>query len=944
MNATEEEVRITRPTVTLEPLGTTGSSKGARAVEIGAVRQGNSATRLARLREAIEVTHLNQEETRGLLEICEEYEGIFFLEGDQLQCTNMVEHSIPLKEGVLPIKVNPYRLPEAHRREVKKQTGEMLADGVIQASKSQWNAPLLVVTKKPDAAGNVKLRVVVDFRKLNEVTIGDSYPLPNIDDILDKLGRAQYFTTLDLASGFHQIPMAERDKEKTAFSTLEGHFEYTRMPFGLKNAPPTFQRLMNAVLVGLQGIDCYVYLDDIVIFGSTLAEHNKRLRAVFERLREARLSLQPGKCRFLRKETQYLGHIISGEGVRPDPGKIAAVENFPTPVNVKGIQSFLGLAGYYRKFIKDFSQIAKPLTELTKKDVEYRWTAQQEDAFDKLKVALTTAPVLQYPDFMRPFIVTTDASDKAIGAILSQGEVGDDLPICYASRTLNKAERNYTTTEKELLAIVWGIAQFRPYVYGTRFTVVTDHQPLTWLFGVKDPGSRLMRWRLKLSEHEFDIVYKAGKRNTNADALSRIAAITRSQTRGTGEEKREGGAYSENEANGSCKEPPGPPTGSSEESAQTTKDSASGQASGYGGLPTGRRTPDELERAKILAEYHNAPLGGHQGATRMLNRVRLQYDWPGIRKDIEDYVARCDRCQRNKIRPMAKAPMVITDTPTRAFQKCAMDIVGPLPETGRGNKCILTFQDALTKYSAAIALPNQQATEVARAFVEEIVCRYGTPEVLLTDQGTNFLSATFKAVCRLLHLEKIQTTAYHPESNGALERSHRTLAEYLKGYVDEDQANWDEWLPYAMFTYNTTPHTSTGFTPYSLVFGDEAELPTALKREPQPLYSYDDYGLELRERLRAAWTAARGHLRVSKEKAKVKYDQGTKERVFQVGDHVLLRDETVDKGKSAKLTPKWIGPYEVKGVPTASNCIIKKGRKEVNVHVNRLKTFRSEKT
>lgn len=354
----------------------------------------------------------------------------------------------------------------------------MLKNGIIRKSVSQWNAPLLIVPKKPDASEKQKLRVVIDFRKLNDLTVGDSFPLPNITDILDQLGNAKYFTTLDLALGYHQIEMKESDKCKTAFFTPYGHYEFNRMPFGLKNAPATFQRLMNAMLSGLQGIKCLVYLDDIVIFGASLMEHNKRLREVLKRLRENQLKLQPDKCEILRKEVTYLGQIITENGISPDPAKLEAVKHFSIPKKVKDIQAFIGLAEYYRKFIEGFSKIAKPLTKLTKKGENFEWTQEQQNIFETLKEKLTTAPVLKYPEF----IVTTDTSDYAIGAILSQGQIGQDRPIAYVSRVLSMAELNYSTTEKELLAIVWAVKHFRPYLYGTRFTIVTDHKSLVWLF------------------------------------------------------------------------------------------------------------------------------------------------------------------------------------------------------------------------------------------------------------------------------------------------------------------------------------------------------------------------------------------------------------------------------------------------------------------------------
>lgn len=387
----------------------------------------------------------------------------------------------------------------------------MEQDNIVTQSDSPWNAPLLVIPKKSDASGKKKYRVVVDFRRLNDITIGDAFPMPDGTTILDQLGKAKYFSCLDMASGYHQVPIHPKDRQKTAFSTESGHYEFQRMCFGLKGDPATFQRLMN----------------DIVVISATLDEHITQLREVFSRLRKYSLQLQPPKCEFLRHEVKYLGHIITENGVKPDPEKISCVMNYPIPSNAKEVKSFLGLIGYYRRFIKDFSKIAKPLTNLLKKDQPLwsLWSHKCKDAFETFRHILTNKPLHQYADFARPFNITTDASNVAIGAILSQGEIGTDLPISYASRTINKAETNYNTTEKELLAIIWAVKQFRQYVYGRKFNIITDHKPLSWLFGVKDPGAKLTRWRLQLEEYDYNVIYKPGTLNTNSDALSRIAQI-----------------------------------------------------------------------------------------------------------------------------------------------------------------------------------------------------------------------------------------------------------------------------------------------------------------------------------------------------------------------------------------------------------------------------------
>lgn len=531
INTGDQDREIAIPTIKLreiekisetEPFDEKIETKAINAV----TTHTDKLSRPERVRNSLRLEHLNREEDEHVQTLIKNHNDLFRLPGDELGCTGAVKHKIVTTEAQA-VHTRQYRFPPAHKEEINKQITDLIENKIISPSDSPYSSPLWIVPKKADSKGNKRWRMVIDFRALNEKTLGDAYPLPNITDILDQLGSSKYFSVFDLASGFHQIPMHESDAQKTAFSTPYGHYQFNRMPFGLKNAPATFQRLMDQVLSGLQGTELFVYLDDIVIYSSSLTEHAAKFNKLAERLRKANLKLQPDKCEFLRKEVTYLGHVISETGVKPDPKKIEAVREFPRPRNHKNIKQFLGLAGYYRKFIPDFSRTAKPLTTLLKKDEPFIWSENQENAFTTLRDLLCTEPLLQYPDFTQPFVVTTDASGYAVGGILSQGPIGKDRPIAYASRLLNGAEINYSTIEKELLAMVYCTNHFRPYIYGNKFKLVTDHKPLVWLNSVKDPTSRLMRWRLKLAEYEFEVLYKAGKTNVNADALSRNPTRTR---------------------------------------------------------------------------------------------------------------------------------------------------------------------------------------------------------------------------------------------------------------------------------------------------------------------------------------------------------------------------------------------------------------------------------
>lgn len=899
VNTNENEVEIEVPSVKLEKYQMYKTEN----------KVGNIGTRRDEILESLlRLDHLHNKEKETLIKLCKDFSDIFHLPGDKLTYTDTIQHSIPVSKDVTPINVKPYRIPEAHKEEVKHQEKQMLENDIIEPSLSPWNAPILVIPKKLDASGQPKWRVVVDYRKLNEVSIGTVFPIPCITEILDQLGQAKYFTTLDLASGYLQVRMDKNDQEKTAFSTTSGHYQMKRMMFGLKGAPATFSRLMNTVLSGLVGIKCLVYLDDVVIYGQSVELHNERLREVFERLRLHNLKLQPDKCEFLRKEVSYLGHVISDEGVKPDPAKVEKVYNYPRPRNAKEIKMFCGLASYYRRFIPKFSHVAKPLYNLVKKEVTFKWEDEQERAFQTLKNVLTSEQILQYPDFSKLFLLTTDASQLALGAILSQGELGKDKPVAYASRTLNKAEQNYSTTEREMLAIVWAVKHFRPYLLGRHFVILTDHKPLQYVFGVKDPSSRLLKWRLKLEEYSYEIRYRAGKTITHADALSRIP---KDEIKETNLCEVSNKTEVESESKPGVKE----------------EDKVS------------EMTPEEKQR--IIKEFHDTPVGGHQGMNRTYERIKQYATWVGMKNEIEAYIRKCDLCQRNKLtKPHIKMPLEITDTPESVWEKCSMDIVGPLVESNEGNKYLLTFQDLLSKYTVAVPLADQSTESVAKAFVNDIILKFGIPEKLLTDQGSNFTSELFRKVCKMLGISKLKTSSYHPQSNGAIERWHRSLAEFLRHFVANNQGDWDQWVNFATFVHNTTPHVATGFAPHVLMFGRLPNVPGSLQKEPVEVnYNYEDYLKMLKVKLQETYKLARSKLVKAKEISKINYDKNANVHLFEPGDKVLLYDETVRRGRSRKLCSKYIGPYVVKGVEGVNVILLRKGKKDIKVHTNRLKPY-----
>lgn len=473
------------------------------------------------IQSLIRTNHLSPLEKEELIKTIYEYQSVLLKTGETLSSTSVTKHKI-ITNNEMPIYTKSYRYPHHFRKDVHEQIEDMLKNGIIRPSSSPYSSPIWVVPKKNDASGKRKIRVVIDYRKLNESTIDDKYPMPQMEDILDSLGKSTYFSTIDLKSGFHQIPMDPAHMEKTAFSTDKGHFEFTRMPFGLKNAPATFQRAMNNILGEYIGTRCYVYLDDIIVIGYNLENHLENLKCVLKRLSDFNLKIQLDKCEFLKRETEFLGHIISSDGVKPNPDKIEKIIQWPMPKNQKEIKQFLGLVGYYRRFIKDFSKISRPMTKFLKKDS----TIDTKDssyinAFNTLKQILSTDQILAYPQFDLPFILTTDASGYALGAVLSQIQENVEKPIAFASRTLSEPETRYATNEKEALAILWAVNKFKPYLYGQKFTLVTDHKPLTFI-KTSDKNQKILRWRLDLENYDYDVKYKEGKSNVVADALSRM--------------------------------------------------------------------------------------------------------------------------------------------------------------------------------------------------------------------------------------------------------------------------------------------------------------------------------------------------------------------------------------------------------------------------------------
>ena len=907
---------------------------------------------------------LSTEQKEQLYHLLLAYADIFADGSDELGRTNCVKHVI--NTGDHPPIRQPYRrIPASRGEQAHQLVQEMLQKDVIQPSSSPWASPVVLVQKKDGS-----YRFCVDYRKLNRITRKDAYPLPRVDDTLDALEGTKWFSTLDLLWGYWQVEVSEKDREKTAFVTRDGLFEFKVMPFGLCNAPATFQRLMDLVLAGIHWSSCLVYIDDIVIMGRTFQQHLVNLKLVLDRLRGAGLKLKPTKCSLCRKEVLFLGHRITRQGIATDPAKTAAVQKWAVPQTTQELQGFLGLVGYYRKYVSGFASIAKPLYRLTEKGREFKWTSECGAAFEELKARLMTAPILAFPDFSRTFILDTDASDVGLGAVLSQEHEGNERVVAYASRVLSKAEKRYCATRKELLAVVTFVKHFRAYLLGRHFILRTDHGSLQWLYNFREPEGQMARWLELLQEFDFEVIHRSGRCHTNADALSRY------KDEGEGNSPcvtatllaaKDSGCSMNMQQLQQEDDVIGPIHQALSQGARPNPADIKGKPREFAELVqqwdqlvlrnnvVHRRYEDAVghnllqiiapkgSRSDILQQLHNGALGGHLGEAKTLSRLQERFYWPGHTDDVRMWCKNCPDCgARKSPTKKRRAPLqgVITGYP---MQMVAVDITGPFPRTTNGNSYILVVSDYFTRWAEAYAIPNQEAATVADKLVEEFFCRFSIPEQLHSDQGRQFESNLMQEICKLLNIYKSRTTPYHPQSDGLVERLNRTLISMLATSVHEHSGDWDRYLRQLCMAYNTSVQSSTGFTPFFLMFGRQAKLPMdvvygSTPTEAQPC---TEYAQNLKDRLGEAYTMVREHMGSATGRQKELYDAKVHGDEFKVGDLVWLHNPVVTRGASRKLHCPWAGPYQVvKKLSTVVFRIqdVRRGRRSRKVvHFDRLK-------
>ena len=810
-------------------------------------------------------------------------------------------HCIETVPGAEPPSRPAYRLPLSQIEEVRSQLQELESKGFIQPSSSPYGAPVLLVGKKDGT-----MRMCVDYRALNKVTVKNRYPMPRIDDLIDRLQGATVFSKIDLRSGYHQIPVQPSDIHKTAFRTRFGHFEFTVMPFGLTNAPATFQSLMHKVFHSLLDRCVVVYLDDILVYSKSKEEHLDHLRAVLELLRQHQLYGKLSKSEFGKQKVEYLGHVVSADGIDVEPRKVEAVKNWPPPTDRHTLLQFLGLANYYRRFIKGHANVAVPLTNLLKKENPWHWEKPQQTAFETIKERLTTAPTLVIPDPNQGNVeLTTDASLMAVGAILSQ----DGKPIAYYSKKLNPAEQRYPTHERELLAVVKAVDEWRVYLLGRPVTVLTDHLTLKHLQTQPNLSARQARWLEKLETFDLRFQYKPGKTNQAADALSRrpqLSTVASAKIASDLLEEIQAAWARHPSSNNSLLEVDGVLYTESEEGS---------------GIPHRLVLPDADDEAldrlkhKIMEEHHDSTYSAHLGRDKTYESVRRHYTWDNLYNDVAQYVASCLKCQQSKDRTRRPAGLLQPlPLPEQKWEQVSLDLITALPKTKEGYDALFVVVDRLSKMiHVAPCKTTVTASQLASIFMRMIFKYHGMPRVIVSDRDPRFVSHFWTSFMKAMGTKLSMSTAYHPQTDGQTERANRTIEQMLRTSLEFRHDKWVDYLDTIEFAYNNSRQASTGETPFFLNSGQHPHTPisvaatrTAAARVPAVL--------EYVNTLNTSMELAKHKLQAAQQRQKTFADKKRREQTFSKGERVWLSaaNLALPPTQTAKFAAKRIGPFEIK--------------------------------
>ena len=828
----------------------------------------------------------DQETPKLIQDLLDEYSDIFRTElPDEAPPEERIKHYVHLKPGAMPVKVRQYRIPPNLIEEMKRQIDKLLKSGHIEPSNSEWRFPVLFVQKKGD-----EWRMCIDYRELNKLTKGTGFPMEDVIQLMEyATARGVIFTGMDLLSGYHQIWMAKECKEMTAFA-MPGPggqlYHYKVMPFGLQNAPATFQEFMNETFRDELGKFAVAYIDDLLIYSTSLEEHVQHLRRIFEKMRKEKIYAKKVKCYFAQEKVPFLGHFISKNGIELDSAKVEALRNWPEIKTIKQLRGFLGLAGYYRRFIKDFSKIALPLTQMLKKGetIKIEKDSPQEKAVNQLIEALSNAPVLASPDYSKQFEISTDASDDAAGAVLQQ----EGRPIAFISQKFSDTQRNWSTYDKELYAVVWALKQFRHYRNKFPIKLKTDNKAVSFLKAPADLNAKQSRWIYFVQGENIEIDHVPGTQNVVADALSRmhIQAISEVDNRDWMNTLKE-------------------------VSLKAHQPKHAKRANGLWWIADKIWVPDNRTiRTKIIQDNHEA-INGHPGYKRTLRNVQGTYTWKNLAKEVKQYVQSCDACQRAKATTQKPYGLLNPiEPPQGKFETYSMDFIGPLPETEEHYNMILVIVDMLTKAVTLIPVKSTWgATKIADKVFSHVICRYGVPRKFISDRGSVFASKLWKRIFERIGTKIALSSAYHPQTDGLTERMNRTTEGILRTHVNHWRNDWDEFLPMTEFAINQAENASTGFSPFELLYGQKPNKLIDLVDKDETVPAADQFF----KRMQIAIKVAREAIIEAQKKQKEYADKKRRDHDFKIGDMVMLSTANLNLSEpgSRKLIPKFVGPFKI---------------------------------
>jgi hypothetical protein len=857
------------------------------------------------------------------------------IKSDKLPERKEYDHKIELEKEVELGYCPLYRMSAEELQAAKDYIVENLDKGFIVPSNAPFASPILMA-KKPGGG----LRFCVDYRRLNAITRKDCYPLPLIDEVFERISRAKIFTKLDIRQGFHRVRMHKDSSDLTTFRCRYGTFKYEVMPFGLTNGPATFQRLINDIFLDCLDKFMIAFIDDLLIYSDNAVEHEIHVRTVLQRLRDAGLQASIKKCEFHVTTTKYLGFIITPEGIQVDPAKVEAVVSWKAPTMVVGVQSFLGFCNFYRKFIAEYSRIARPLHRLTRNDVPFVWTSQCCESFQKLKAALASAPVLVHYDPKRLTRVETDASDGVVAAVLSQlCDDGEWHPVAYYSATMNSAEHNYDIHDKEMLAIIKAFREWRPELLGLqqqeRFEVLSDHRALEYFMTTKALSARQVRWYEFIQEFYFILKYRPGKANVLADTLTR---------------RKDEGARNLAHRNltllpADCLDEQIVTELAFMDLQEAVKDSNvidrvleanerfadTQEARDLIGRKDSKwhvedhrllfqdrlYVPDEGDlRARLMDEIHRPPSTAHPGRDKMTKLVRERFYWRSWSADVERYVDNCKTCRRTATwrdrTPGLLQPLPI---PERPWQHLSMDFM-ELPQDRYGFDMVFVTVDRLSKRPVSMPCHKKTTTakEMARLWIRYVFPWTGLPDSIVSDRGGQFVSEFWNEVCRILRIKIKLSTARHAQTDGQTEIANQYLQQRLRPYVNFAMDDWSEYLPLVDFAAATLPQASVGLSPFMIERGYQPRMSFDW-REPVPprrLTVNEKEAQVWTQRMQKIWAFARGNMERAQERQRVQANKKRRPVNFTVGDEVYVSNEGWDTGRpSRKLGHQQEGPFPI---------------------------------